>query len=129
MLHGIERTGTAQLDVAHVTHVEETDAGADCHVLVDQAAGFAIEARRIFDGHVPSAEIDHFRAQSAMHAVERSLAELSDGGRGQGQVSSRAAPTEAAERCSRTFKDNIRRRWSAIAAAMNEGLFFAPDSG
>jgi hypothetical protein len=66
-LHGGERAGAAELDVAHVRDVEEADAGADGHVFGDEAG--------VFDGHVPAPEVDHLGAVRAMGCVERGLAQ------------------------------------------------------
>ncbi len=66
LLHRVERLGTAQLDVAHVAHIEEAHARANCHVLGCNTG--------IFDRHVPTAEVDHFGAESAMDSIERGLA-------------------------------------------------------
>ncbi len=41
VLHGGQRAGPAELDFAHVAHVEQAHAGAHGHVLGDQAAAGA----------------------------------------------------------------------------------------
>ena len=64
----------ANADVAHVADVENPYARANCLMFCDQAA-----SRGILDGHVPAAEIDHFRAQTAVHRVKRRLAKFGDG--------------------------------------------------
>jgi hypothetical protein len=49
-----------------VADVEKADGGADGEVFGDEAAAWA----RILDGHVPSAEVDHFGFERAMCGVE-----------------------------------------------------------
>ena len=53
-LDGREGVGAGQLDLAHVTDIEEPGAGADGQVLIGDA--------RVLDGHFPAAELDHARA-------------------------------------------------------------------
>jgi hypothetical protein len=54
---------TKDFDLAHVTHVENADAGADGAVLFQDAG--------LLEGHVPAAEIDHLGAHPAVYGVER----------------------------------------------------------
>ena len=75
VLHRRERLRSGQADVAHVADVEDADAGAHRHVLVDDAAA---ERGGIFDRHVPAVELHHLRAHLAMDGVQRGFA---DGGR------------------------------------------------
>ena len=65
MLDRLQRVGAGDLDLAHVRDVEQPGPRADGHVLVDDA--------RVFDGHVPAAELDHARTERAMPRVERGL--------------------------------------------------------
>jgi len=80
MLNGGQRSAWrfagANANVAHVADVKNTHAPAHCFVLGHQAA-----ARRVFDGHIPPAEIDHFRAQLPVQRVQRRFAEFVFGGR------------------------------------------------
>ena len=77
VLDGGQGAGAAELDLAHVAHVEEADAGAHGHVLRNEAAAGAW----IFDRHVPAAEVDHFRFEGAVRGVECGLLEWrGDGG-------------------------------------------------
>ena len=55
------------LDLAHVADIEKADPLAHREVLGDDA--------RVFDGHIPSAEIDHPRARIPMNRIQRSLLE------------------------------------------------------
>ncbi len=71
VLHGGQRAGAAKLDLAHVAHVEEADAGAHGQVLGDEAAAGA----GILDRHVPAAEVDHLGLEGAMGGVESGLFE------------------------------------------------------
>ena len=77
VLDGVERPGAAEPNVAHMADVKDADAGADCHVLGDNAT---TDGRRIFDRHIPAVEFDHFGAQSAMHSVQRCLADYGRSG-------------------------------------------------
>ena len=70
-LHRCQRSRPAKLDVPHVRHVEEADAGAHRHVLGDEA--------RVLDRHVPPAEVDHLRLVRAMRRIQRCLAQRSLG--------------------------------------------------
>src|SRR5579871_1170150 len=63
-------------DIAHVADVEDPNAVAHSFVLGHQAT-----ARRILDGHIPTAEIDHFRAQFAVKRVQRRSTEFGFGSR------------------------------------------------
>ena len=65
VLHGSQRAGAAELDFAHVAHVEQAHAGAHGHVLGDQAAAGA----GVFHRHVPAAEVDHFGLEGAVGGV------------------------------------------------------------
>ncbi len=80
VLHGGQRAGAAELDLAHVADVEEADAGAHRHVLGDQAAA----GTGIFDGHVPAAEVDHLGLECAVRGVEGGLLERGGDGCGGG---------------------------------------------
>jgi hypothetical protein len=51
-----------------VTDIKDTYAGADGQMLLHQSTMFGV-----LDGHVPTAEIDHFRAQLAVHCVQSSF--------------------------------------------------------
>ncbi len=61
MLHGCERPARfvpgPDANVAHVAHVKNANAVSNRFVLRDKSA-----TRRVLDGHVPAAEIDHLRA-------------------------------------------------------------------
>ncbi len=70
VLHGGQRFGPGQADVAHVADVEDAHAGAHRIVLGDDAA-----RGRVFDRHVPAIEFDHLGAHLAMDSVERGLAD------------------------------------------------------
>ncbi len=61
----------AKLNLAHVAHVKQADAGAHGHVLGDQATARAW----VLDRHVPAAKVDHLRFQGAMGGVEGGLLE------------------------------------------------------
>ena len=76
VLNGGKRAGPAKLDLAHVTHIKQPDAGAHRHMLGDQAA----TGTGIFNRHVPSAEVDHLGFKCAMGGVEGGLFQ----GRGDG---------------------------------------------
>jgi len=65
VLYEVERLRAVYFDFAHVADVEQACAVADRAMFVEDAS--------IFDGHVPSAEVDHLGAQGAMDGVERSL--------------------------------------------------------
>ena len=67
MLDRLQRVPAGDLDLPHVADVEQPGAGPHGHVLVDQA--------RVFDGHVPAAELDHPRAERPMPRIEWSLLE------------------------------------------------------
>jgi hypothetical protein len=82
VLHGGERAGAAELDLAHVRDVKEADGGADGEMLGHEAAGTAVELAGVLNRHIPAAEVDHLGLQGAMGGVERSFAErgrFSDG--------------------------------------------------
>ena len=68
------RTPRANPNVAHVANVE------NCHTEPRTALCSATKpaARRILDGHIPAAKIDHFRAQPPVHGVERRLSKFGD---------------------------------------------------
>ena len=78
VLDGGERTGSSELDLAHMADVEEADSGAHGHVLGDQAASWTW----IFDRHLPAAEIDHPGFEDAVRGVERGLLEGRSSGDG-----------------------------------------------
>ncbi len=81
VLDGGERAGAAELDFAHVAHVEEADAGADGHVLPNQSNAEAVAGGGVFDRHVPAAEVDHLGFEGAVRRVECGFFErLGDGG-------------------------------------------------
>ncbi len=67
MLHRGQRRRAAQLNVAHVADIEDAHAGAYGKMLGGQAG--------IFDRHVPTAKVDHLRAELAMGGVQGGLAE------------------------------------------------------
>ena len=69
MLHRRQCPTASQADVAHVADVENSDAGADCIVLANDAAH-----RGIFNRHIPAVEVDHLCAHLPMGAIESSLA-------------------------------------------------------
>ena len=81
VLDSSKRAGTAKLDLAHVAHVEETDGGAHRHVLPNQSNAEAAGGSGVFDGHIPSAEVDHLCLERAMRGVQRGLFERGGGGR------------------------------------------------
>src|SRR5690348_16465343 len=66
-LNQIERLTAANLDFAHVAHVEDSGTVADGIVLGKDAA--------VFERHVPAAEIDHFCAHAPVHMVQSCFAE------------------------------------------------------
>ena len=70
LLHGGQRLRPGQADVAHVADVENAHAGAHRIVLGHDAA-----RGRVFHGHVPAIEFDHFGAHLAMDRMERGLAD------------------------------------------------------
>jgi hypothetical protein len=70
-LHSRERARTGEADVPHMADVEDADAPAHRHVLIDDAAA---DGSRIFDRHIPSVELDHFCAHLSMDSVQRGLA-------------------------------------------------------
>ena len=78
MLHCGQRLRACKADVAHVADVEDANAGAHRHVLVDDSAA---HRRRIFDRHVPAVEVDHLCPHLAMDSIQSGLA---DGWRGTG---------------------------------------------
>ena len=53
----------ANLDLAHVADIEQSDRRPHGVVLVDNA--------RVLDRHVPAAEIDHFGLASGVHFEQR----------------------------------------------------------
>ena len=55
--------GSQDFDLAHVADIEQADGFPYGVVLVDEAG--------VLDGHVPSAEVDHFGAEGAMYGIER----------------------------------------------------------
>ena len=57
MIHQLQRFGTANLDFAHVAHVEQPHSVAHRVVFVHNAG--------VLDRHIPPAEIDHLRAPHA----------------------------------------------------------------
>ena len=67
VLHRLEGVAAGDLDLAHVADVEEPRARSDGLMLVDDA--------RVFDRHVPAAELDHAGAERTVTRVERSLLE------------------------------------------------------
>ncbi len=73
VLYRVQRTRPAQSDVAHVTDIENPDTSANRHVFSDNAAAYR---RRIFNRHVPPAELNHLGAQRTMNGIQRSLANL-----------------------------------------------------
>jgi hypothetical protein len=72
MLHGGKRFAAGQSDISHVADVKNTDAGADGHVLVDDAAS---DRSGVFDRHVPAVKLNHLRAHLAMDGVQGGLAD------------------------------------------------------
>jgi hypothetical protein len=80
VLHGGERAGATELDLAHMAHIEEADAGAHGHVLPDQSNAEAVAGSGVFDRHVPAAEVDHFGLEGAVRGVECGLFERRGGG-------------------------------------------------
>src|ERR1700683_4294803 len=71
MLHGGEGSGASEADIAHVADVEDADAGADGHVLVDDATTDRCGA---LDRHIPAVKLHHLRAHLPMNGVQRGLA-------------------------------------------------------
>jgi hypothetical protein len=69
MLYRGQRLRSGEPDIAHVADVEDADASTNRVVLGHDAAD-----GRVFNGHVPAVEFDHFRAHLAMHRVKRGLA-------------------------------------------------------
>ncbi len=70
VLDGGQRLRPGQPDVAHVADVKNADARSHRIVLGhDSARG------RVFDGHLPAIEFDHFGAHPAMDRMERGLAD------------------------------------------------------
>ena len=65
------RLSAANPDVAHVADIENANTRAHRFMFCDQPA-----ARGILDGHIPAAEIHHFRAQTAVHRVQRASCEV-----------------------------------------------------
>jgi hypothetical protein len=61
VLHEIERLRAENLDLSHVADVENSSASADGVVLRKNS--------RVFERHIPTAEIDHLGAQAAMGGV------------------------------------------------------------
>src|SRR6185437_15300978 len=66
-LDQIERLTAANLDFAHVAHVEDSGTVADGFVLGKNAA--------VFERHVPAAEIDHLCAHAPVHMVQSCFTE------------------------------------------------------
>ena len=77
VLDGGEGVGAGEADVAHMADVEDPHAGANRHVLGDDAPA---DGGRIFDRHVPSVELDHAGPEGAMDGIQRGLADGRRGG-------------------------------------------------
>ena len=78
VLDGRQGLWTMNPDVAHVTDIKDTYAGADSEMFFHQTAVLGV-----LDRHIPAAEIDHFRPQLAVDSVQGCLAD-SRGGLGLG---------------------------------------------
>src|SRR5262249_24589663 len=61
-LHGVERLGTADDDLAHVRDVEQAGRPAHCQMLLDHAA--------VLDRHLPAGELYQPRVEPLMDGVE-----------------------------------------------------------
>ena len=70
VLNGGQGLRPSQPDIAHVADVEDAHASPHRVVLGHNAA-----RGRVFDGHFPAVEFDHFGAHLAMNRVERGLAD------------------------------------------------------
>ncbi len=66
-LNRSQRVGAGQLDLAHVADVEKTGPRSNGEMFVHDA--------RVFDGHIPPAELDHSSADGSMAGVERRFLE------------------------------------------------------
>ena len=75
LLHGRQRVGAGDLDLAHVAHVEQAGPCPDGHVFVGDAG--------VLDGHVPAAERHHASLVAEVRGVQRGLLE---GGLGVGHA-------------------------------------------
>ena len=67
----IDGLPASDFDFAHVTYVEQSGASANRFVFSENA--------RIFERHLPSAEVNHFRAQAAMKRIQSCFAQFSSG--------------------------------------------------
>jgi len=61
VLDGIERLRSVKTYVAHVTDIEDAYTGPNGEMFFHQATILGV-----FNRHVPSAEVDHFRAHFAV---------------------------------------------------------------
>ena len=59
-------------NIAHMADIKNSDAGANGHVLGDNASA---DRSRIFNRHIPAVEIDHLCAQRTVSGIKRSLAD------------------------------------------------------
>src|SRR5215472_12842077 len=82
MLYRGQRFRASKADVAHVADVEDADARANGHVLVDDAAA---DSGGVFDWHVPAVELHHLCAHPAMDGVQRRFANQRRSGFSSGQ--------------------------------------------
>jgi hypothetical protein len=69
VLNGGEGAGAAELNFAHVRDVKESDGGADGEMLGEDACA----GTGVLDGHIPTAEVDHFGAVGAVGGVKGGL--------------------------------------------------------
>lgn len=70
MCYGGEGLSSGQADIAHVADIKDANPGAHRIVFGDDSA-----RRGIFDRHIPSVEVDHFRAHLTMDSIQRGFAD------------------------------------------------------
>jgi hypothetical protein len=75
VLNGGQRAGTAELNLAHVGDVKQTDGGADGEMLGEDACS----GTGVLDRHIPAAEVDHFGVVGAVSGVEGGLFQFENG--------------------------------------------------
>src|ERR1700690_3304150 len=81
MLHSGQCLRTGQADIAHMADVKNANPGAHSHMLGDDTAS---DRGRVFDGHIPTVELDHLGAHLAMDGVQGGFSNIlwDDGRRG-----------------------------------------------
>jgi len=71
LLDEMEGLRTSDFDFAHVTYIKQSGTSANRFVLSENA--------RIFERHLPSAEVNHFCAQTPMKRIQSCFAQFSSG--------------------------------------------------